>query len=58
MSIGLLFWLIMIIWLVFFFAWNYRPEMVGTFGPGGNALLLFILLSLVGWGVFGPPLHG
>lgn len=54
MSIGLLFWILMIIWLVFgFVAWR---GIAGPYGLVGNSLLLFILLGLLGWATFGPPL--
>ena len=58
MSIGLLFWLIMIIGLLFGFAFRSNSAWAGWYGPYGDWLILFILLALLGWGVFGPPLHG
>jgi hypothetical protein len=57
-SIGLLFWVLMILALIFGWLLNFRPGIVGSFGPWGNNLLVFVLLGLLGWGVFGPPLHG
>jgi len=57
MSIGLLFWILMLIWLVFGFAW-YRNGAGWAYGWYGNTLLLFILFLLLGWKVFGQPLHG
>jgi hypothetical protein len=57
MSIGLLFWLLMIIWLVFGFAQNWGV-VPGPYGLWGHSLLLFILLGLLGWAQFGAPLHG
>jgi hypothetical protein len=42
----------MLIWLVFGF-WVSWPNQKLV---GGN-LLLFILLLLLGWKVFGPPIH-
>lgn len=56
MSIGLIFWILMLLWLVFGFA-TYRG-VVGTYGWYGNTLLLFILLLCLGWHAFGPPIHG
>ena len=56
MTIGLCFWILMLIWLVFGFAtWQGA---VGPYGTIGHTLLLFILLLLLGWHAFGPPLHG
>jgi hypothetical protein len=54
MSLGICFWVLMIITLVFGFivAWPLNPKLTG---PG---LLVFILLALLGWKVFGPALHG
>ena len=59
MTIGLAFWILMLLWLVFGL-WSYWP--VAGQPPnyrfvGGN-LLLFVLLALLGWHDFGPPIHG
>jgi hypothetical protein len=52
MSVGFLFWILMILWLVFgFWQWGMTPLF------GGN-LLLWVLLALLGWKVFGFPIHG
>jgi len=55
MTLGLAFYILMLIWLVFGVVVHS-----GYLGPsyawGGN-LLLFILFGLLGWQVFGPPLH-
>jgi hypothetical protein len=59
MAMGLAFWILMLLWLVFWLAWNWPgSQAVGPYGPFGNSLLLFILLLLLGWRVFGAPLHG
>lgn len=56
MTIGLCFWILMLIWLVFgLAAWQ---GVVGAYGWVGNTMLLFILLLLLGWHSFGAPLHG
>jgi hypothetical protein len=56
MNIGLAYWILMLIWLVFGLAvWQGA---VGPYGPVGSTLLLFILLLLLGWRVFGAPVHG
>jgi hypothetical protein len=57
MGIGLVFWILMLIWLVFGFAWHWGA-VPGTYGPWGHSLLLFVLLLLLGWAAFGPPIHG
>jgi hypothetical protein len=57
MTRGLIFWIIMLIWLVFGFVWHFGFIAAG-YGPIGGVLLLFILFALLGWQVFGPPIHG
>jgi hypothetical protein len=59
MSLGLIFWILMLIWLVFGLVWNWPGGgAVGPWGPIGNTILLFILFLLLGWHAFGPPVHG
>jgi hypothetical protein len=55
-TLGLLFWLIMLITLVFglLVAWPRAPEARYAFG---GSLLWWLLLLLVGWAVFGAPLR-
>jgi hypothetical protein len=60
MGMGLLFWILMLLWLVFGLYWNW-PAGGGApaaYGPIGGNLLLFILLLLLGWHEFGSPIHG
>lgn len=57
MTIGLLFWILMIIWFVFDLAWNYGV-VPGTYGPWGRTLFFFILFVLLGWQAFGAPIRG
>jgi len=58
MSLGLVFWILMLIWLVFG-AWTRWPAIKeGGFKAGGGDLLLFVLLLLLGWHAFGAPIHG
>jgi len=53
MSIGLLFWVIMIIGLLFGVYSNRA-----TVGPWlTNNLVLWVLLALLGWAVFGAAIH-
>lgn len=53
MSMGLMFWILMLIWLVFGVWWSWPNQTL----VGGN-LLLFILLGILGWHAFGAPVHG
>lgn len=55
MTLGLAFWIIMLIWFVFGMAVHFGWG--GTYGAWGSTLLLFILFLLLGWQVFGAPLH-
>lgn len=54
MSIGLAFWIIMLLWLLFR-VWQSWPS---PGWPVAGDLMLFILFLLVGWKVFGAPIHG
>lgn len=56
MSIGLCFYILLLIWLVFGFA--IHGGLLAGYGLVGNSILLFALFLLLGWKVFGPPLHG
>jgi hypothetical protein len=60
MSFQLLYWVLMLLWLVFGL-WAGWPA-TGAAGPAafrplGGTLLLFILLVILGWQVFGSPVH-
>ena len=57
MSIGLAFWILMLLWLVGGFVWHGPGAMSGQYWPLGSNLLLFVLLVLLGWHAFGPPLR-
>jgi len=56
MSFQLLFWVLMLFWLVFGL-WSNWPVTGNAFKPLGGTLLLFILLVILGWKVFGSPVH-
>lgn len=58
MTIGFLFWLLMILWLLFGLYWDSGDLRAGNFGRVGGNLLLWILLFLLGWKVFGFPIQG
>jgi len=56
LSIGVVFWILMIIWLVFGF-WIYWP--INANGrPFGGHLFIWFMLFLLGWAVFGFPISG
>lgn len=52
MTFALAFWILMLLWLVFGPAWQ-----TGNWPHIGASLLLFLLILLLGWRVFGQPLH-
>jgi len=55
MNLGLAYWVLMLVWLAFGLALHLGY--VSSVWGGFNIVLLFILFALVGWQVFGPPLH-
>lgn len=58
MTFGLIYWILMLIWFVFGLVLNFSPS--GGFSHWGgiaNTLLFFILFLLLGWKVFGAPVH-
>jgi len=57
MPVGVIFWVLMIIWAVVGFGLSWLPGDARVWGFGGN-LLLFILLFLLGWKAFGFIVHG
>ncbi len=53
MTIAFLFWLLMLLWLLFGLYLNRENHVLL-----GGSLLLWILLFLLGWKVFGFPIQG
>jgi len=53
MTLGLAFWILMLLALIFS-SWVSWPNQRLI----GSNLLLWFLLLLLGWKVFGPPIHG
>ncbi len=58
MTIGVCFWILMLLWIVFGFYWNREDMRTGNYGVMGGNLLLFILLFLLGVKAFGWPIQG
>jgi hypothetical protein len=56
MSIAFLFWLLYILWVILGFPWPSPPP--PAYRPYGSWLLWAILIFLLGWRVFGFPVHG
>ena len=55
MSRRLIFWVLMLIWFVFQI--GVFAGVIGHYAAPGNALLDFVLFLLLGWQVYGPPVH-
>jgi hypothetical protein len=55
MSLGLIFWILMLVWFVFG-VYQHRANFNG-FAAGGS-LLTFILFLILGWAAFGAPIRG
>ena len=56
MSLGLAYWIVMLVWVVFN-AWSIYPAGAAGIKASGGSLVLLLLLILLGWQVFGAPLH-
>lgn len=56
MTLGLAFWVLMLVWAVFGLLVHFGV-VGGAYAIGTSTLLLFVLFGLLGWQTFGPPLH-
>jgi len=56
MTLGLAFWVLMLIWAVFGILTHFGI-VYGVYSATANVVLLFVLFLLLGWATFGPPLH-
>lgn len=56
MAAGIWFWVIFVLCTIFYL-WSGWPT-DGHFLRLGSNLVVFILLGLLGWKVFGPPIQG
>lgn len=58
MTLGLLFWILMVFWFVFG-AWSGVPEIRGgAWRPSAGSLIVFVVVFLLGWRVFGFIVQG
>ena len=53
MPIGILFWVLMIIWLIFGVWGDYTAGQPYPLRRGGYHLLTFVLFAIIGWKLFG-----
>lgn len=56
MGAGQWFWIFYVICIVFT-GWTYYPYEGSWYRPFGGVLVMYILIGLLGWGVFGPPIR-
>jgi hypothetical protein len=56
MPLSLIYWILMLLWLVGGVYVGFRPG--GDRFVGGGSILLFLLLALLGFAVFGSPIKG
>ena len=57
MPIGILFWALFILWIMFRGVW-WRNGRDWAYGWGGDTMLIMVLLFLLGWAEFGFILQG
>jgi hypothetical protein len=56
MTLGLCFWILMLVWLAFSL-WSYWPGAPGG-PPWVNNFFLFCMFLLIGWAIWGAPIRG
>ena len=57
MTLGLLFWVIYLIAVLFGFWVNYEANQPLWFRRAGAFLVLWVLVGILGWEVFGPAVR-
>jgi hypothetical protein len=55
MSVGIWFWVIFVLGVVF---WGWIVATPNAPYAPYHPIVWLILIGLLGWGVFGPPIHG
>jgi hypothetical protein len=58
MTMGLAFWIIMLVWFIWGAWTGYHAPAESRVSGIGYSLVIFILFLLLGWQVFGPPIRG
>ena len=56
MALSIAFWVLMLLWLVFQCWSGYDPARP-FLRWGGPYVVLFVLMAILGWGVFGAPIN-
>jgi hypothetical protein len=54
LTFGLIFWILMLLWFLFGIWGVWQPQPNWWYG---HAVFLFVLFFLLGWKVFGVPIH-
>lgn len=57
MTLAVLFWVLYIVALIFGVYTGYAPGQPYAFKMWGGSLLVFVLFGILGWAVFGGPVH-
>jgi hypothetical protein len=57
MPIGILYWMLIILAVLFSGYWNFGRAEGGNWGWFGVNLLQLVLFALIGWKLFGPVLQ-
>lgn len=57
MSAALFFWILMILWFFLGAAPYFSESGRANWRGGAGSLLLYVIIFLIGWKVFGWPLH-
>jgi hypothetical protein len=57
MDSSLAFWIIMLVWAIFDIRSTVRLPGGRGFWPVAPTIILLILLVILGWNAFGPPIH-
>jgi len=57
-ELSLAYWLLMFFWVLSALYWGYQtPEGPARFGSWGWAFLIFLLFVVIGYKLFGHPIH-
>jgi len=57
MTIGLLFWIVFLVALIFGAGWGWPRDPANRYAFG-SWVVLWVLLGLLGWAAFGSPIKG
>ncbi len=57
MPLSLLFWILMLLWAILGIGPTFPRGAAPNYWAFGGSLLLFVLIALLGWQVFGAAIH-